>query len=294
MTMNYLSFLTVLDEWATATADIEAAAILGFPVSQPLAIGPAVDISLLIVAPRPNIWLTDTDWSNKLDTDYTEYFDHIWFPGVTLIYPEFKARLHFISPASAYMPISAQLAQLVGNGMTPVADSLLHLDNISHAVSANKILDIRHHQVSDAAAIAELVHLAVHQIPDRYYSLEQKSAWAPSADNIDYWLERLVSKKPFVAEFEGQVTGFAELDPDGTIDNLYVHPDYQRMGIASQLIKTVESEARQFGLKRLSTRASEVGRYFFLNNQFELISIEETEIRGVKLHRYLMTRQLTV
>lgn len=91
---------------------------------------------------------------------------------------------------------------------------------------------IRNYEPSDAREIADLFHDAIHAIGTESYSREQVEAWAPTPPDYDHWQRRLDCKQPFVAEINQKIVGFIELDPDGHIDCMYTHKDYQRQGIA--------------------------------------------------------------
>jgi GNAT superfamily N-acetyltransferase len=66
-----------------------------------------------------------------------------------------------------------------------------------------------------------------------------------------------------VAEEAGRPVGFAELEPNGHIDRVYVSADHQRRGIGQQLLAAVMAEAQRAGIARLFTEASITARPFF-------------------------------
>lgn len=60
-----------------------------------------------------------------------------------------------------------------------------------------------------------------------------------------------------VAEEEGQIVGYAVLNLDtGELNAVFVEPSHQRRGIALQLLRQLESMARERGLVRLFLSAS--------------------------------------
>ena len=67
----------------------------------------------------------------------------------------------------------------------------------------------------------------------------------------------------------GRIAGFSDLEPDGHIDMLYVHPDFQRRGVARALLKHVEEAAQTSGLRRLYTEASITARPIFETTGFD-------------------------
>lgn len=149
-------------------------------------------------------------------------------------------------------------------------------------------MHIRNYQPSDAREIADLFHDAIHAIDPEYYSKEQAEAWAPTPPDYGHWQRRLDRKQPFVAEINQKIVGFIELDPDGYIDCMYTHKDYQRQGIAGQLYDHLKMMAHQKGIKRLYVEASILARPFFEARGFELVKENAIERRGQQLINYSM------
>ncbi|ETW93771.1 MAG: hypothetical protein ETSY1_37785 [Candidatus Entotheonella factor] len=147
---------------------------------------------------------------------------------------------------------------------------------------------IRNYQPSDAREIADLFHDTIHAIGAEYYSKEQTEAWAPTPPDYGHWQRRLDRKQPFVAEIDQKIVGFIELDPDGHIDCMYTHKDYQRQGIASQLYDHLQRIAHQQGIQRLYVEASKLARPFFEARGFRLVKENTIERRGQQLINYSM------
>ncbi len=147
---------------------------------------------------------------------------------------------------------------------------------------------IRHYEPSDAREIADLFHDAIHAIGNEHYSREQVEAWAPTPPDYQHWQRRLDRKQPFVAEMDQKIVGFIELDPDGHIDCMYTHKDYQRQGIAGQLYEYLKTIAHQQGIERLYVEASKLAKPFFEARGFRLVKENTIERRGQRLINYSM------
>ena len=52
-------------------------------------------------------------------------------------------------------------------------------------------------------------------------------------------------------------------EADGHIDHLYAHPDHTRRGLTAQLLAMIEMHARDHGITRLYTEASDLARPAF-------------------------------
>lgn len=159
-------------------------------------------------------------------------------------------------------------------------------------------LIIRNYTPNDAREITNLFYASVHSVAPDFYSLEQKEAWAPTPPNYESWQERLAIKKPFIAvkkNLNGQdtIAGFIELEDDGHIDCLYVHPEHQHQGIATALLVHLITVARERGINGLFVGASMVAKPLFEKYGFKETRINEVSLRGQVLINYSMTLQLT-
>lgn len=147
---------------------------------------------------------------------------------------------------------------------------------------------IRGYQPGDHGMIAEIFTRAIHEIACRDYGPEQCEAWSGKIPNPEHWKLRCDSKQPFVFIRDGRIAGFLELDPDGHIDCTYVHPDHQRRGIASALIRHAIEVSLARGVTRLHVEASIGARPVFENLGFIVIEEQTVTIRGVDLVNYRM------
>lgn len=151
---------------------------------------------------------------------------------------------------------------------------------------------LRDYRPEDAAAIAELYTTSVHTVCVADYDATQREAWAPRPPDLARWQARLASKRPVVAEREGEVVGFAELEADGHIDCFYVHAGHQGAGIGSRLMAELERRARAAGLHRLYAEVSHTARPAFLRWGFRVIRENPVEVRGVRMSNWCMDRAL--
>lgn len=153
-------------------------------------------------------------------------------------------------------------------------------------------MKIREYRLSDTQAIAKLFYDTIHEINIADYTQEQVDAWAPK--NIDYevWHKRLQVKLPYIAEDNGEIVGFGELEADGHIDCFYCHSKYQRKGIGSKLLTHLENTAKSQGITRLYTEASITAKPFFENKGFIVVREQQVERRGVWFKNYVMEKYL--
>ena len=138
-----------------------------------------------------------------------------------------------------------------------------------------------------------LFYNTVHQINIRDYSKEQVDAWAPKDMDYQRWKDALFRKITYVADDNGKIVGFGELEDDGHIDRFYCHKDFQRKGVGTMILEAIQSKARSLGLKSLFTEASITARPFFEAKGFKVVTCQEVEHRKMKFRNYAMSKFLS-
>lgn len=149
-------------------------------------------------------------------------------------------------------------------------------------------LRIRPATESDAPSMASIFFHTIRHVNIKDYSPMQIDAWAGPTPDPEKWKARLVGKHMFVVCHAHDVVGFAELEPDGHVDAVYVHHEYQKCGVGSLLLTRIEELAVQLGLRRLFTEASITALPFFRHRGFEVIQQQEVEYRGSTFTNFRM------
>lgn len=153
-------------------------------------------------------------------------------------------------------------------------------------------MHIENYKPEFVEAITDIFYESIHAIDESIYSEEQKNAWAPLPRDYESWAGRLMFKRPYLAMQGERLIGFIELDPDGYIDCMYTHPEFQRQGVGSALYEHLEGVARDKGLKHLRVEASLVAKPFFENKGFTVVSENQVERRGQLITNFKMERFL--
>lgn len=96
----------------------------------------------------------------------------------------------------------------------------------------------------------------------------------------------------YVAEDDGTITGFGELEADGHIDCFYCHKNYQRRGIGRQIYQAIEAQAIQLDLDRLWVEASITAKPFFEQMGFTVVQEQSVARRGQTFINYVMQKHL--
>ncbi|UPR36988.1 GNAT family N-acetyltransferase [Vibrio cyclitrophicus] len=149
---------------------------------------------------------------------------------------------------------------------------------------------IRNYQASDDKALWEIFFYTVRNVNVRDYSQQQVEAWAPSSFEFALWQKRMNGLQPFVAELDGRVVGYTDLQPNGLIDHFFCHHEYQGKGVGRALMEHVFSVGRVRGVSRYFSEVSITARPFYEHLGFKVVNEQEVEMRGVKLTNYVMEK----
>jgi len=156
----------------------------------------------------------------------------------------------------------------------------------------DKIL-IRRAVEADVDALAALYRDTILTINSRHYNPEQVAAWAHTASRTDSLMRRMHTQYFLVAEIDGRIAGFGSITTDGSyLDFLYVHKDFQRMGIARTLYIALEDYARRRPAFFIHAEVSITARPFFESQGFLVLKEQQEHIDGVALTNFRMRKTL--
>jgi putative acetyltransferase len=147
---------------------------------------------------------------------------------------------------------------------------------------------IRPYEPADLDAVITIFQRAVRETAAKDYNEAQIQAWS-QADRSRWEIRRL-SRPTWIAIVEGNPAGFTDLEPNGHLDMLFVHPDYNGKGVATVLLQTVEEAARKQNLPRIFTEASITAKPFFEKRGFTVITSQLVETRGQVLQNFQMEK----
>ncbi len=137
----------------------------------------------------------------------------------------------------------------------------------------------------------QLHHDTTRIIIGQAYTPEQVRRWAPDAME-PWWNDRMAQSNPFVAEQDGKIVGFAELETDGHIDRFYCHHQWQRRGVGRKLYQAIEDEASRLGIRLLFAEVSVTARKFFESMGFEVTVEQNNIVCGAVARNFRMQKRL--
>lgn len=154
-------------------------------------------------------------------------------------------------------------------------------------------MKIRRYHQGEEEALWSLLYHTVHKVNGKDYSQAQVEAWAPFEWDILQWKKRLLRTNPFVAEENGQLVGFADLEHNGHIDSFYCAHNWQRKGVGSALLNAIEQMAKSQGISRVFAEASITAKGFFLSKGFSVEGEQAVSLRGEQFINYAVSKLIS-
>ena len=148
-------------------------------------------------------------------------------------------------------------------------------------------MTIRRYRSEDCRRLTELFYDTVHSVNARDYAPEQLDAWATGQPDLEAWDRSLHAHESFVAEENGVIIGFGDIDQSGYLDRLFVDKDHQGRGVATALCDALEAAARA---EHYTTHASITARPFFEKRGYRVVRQQRVERQGVSLTNFVMEK----
>lgn len=163
-------------------------------------------------------------------------------------------------------------------------------DEVGLAFGETNLITIRDYSESDANVLWELFFYTIRNINVQDYTQAQVEAWASDKFDSDYWSKRMNSLSPFVAEIEGVIVGYTDLQSDGLIDHFFCHHEYQGKGVGGVLMRHVLELGQLRGVKRFYSKVSITARPFYEHYGFSAVREQIANMNGQKLRYVLMEK----
>ncbi len=152
------------------------------------------------------------------------------------------------------------------------------------------MIEIRKYQESDALDLWAIFYHTVRNVNLRDYSQAQVEAWAPDGFSSEIWQRKMNLLSPFVAEIDGKIVGYSDLQENGLIDHFFCHHEHQGRGVGRQLMEHVLRMGKLQGITRFYSEVSITARPFYERFGFNVIQEQTIEVRGQKLCNFVMEK----
>ena len=151
---------------------------------------------------------------------------------------------------------------------------------------------VRRFVAGEESALFDIYFTAIHLVACHDYTPEQIQAWAPRDLDVDLWARRIREINPFVADLNGELVGYADVQSNGYIDHFFVSGKHPRRGIGSLLMKKILAEASSLGIPLLTSNVSRTAQPFFEKFGFVILEKRNPEVRGVVVPNAAMCRKM--
>ncbi|WP_372882437.1 GNAT family N-acetyltransferase [Psychromonas sp.] len=153
------------------------------------------------------------------------------------------------------------------------------------------MLIIRNYVEQDAKATWLLFFNTIRNINCRDYNRLQVEAWAPDSMDLFIWNKRMMDIEPFIAEIDGTIIGYADLQNDGLIDHFFCHHEYQRQGVGRALMEHLLKVGAKKKIKLFFSQVSINAKPFFESFGFSVVKQQLVEVRGQQLINFHMQKK---
>lgn len=164
---------------------------------------------------------------------------------------------------------------------------------------------IRTFEPGDAQMLYQLCRAAIGKTGGKAYSPLQTEAWLARHPGPELYPQRIAAGAHIFIAYrtlaptsdpDQTPLAYALLERSGHLDRLYGDPAMGGQGLADMLLQAAEDHARQQGLTRLYTEASELARSAFARAGYTLLERRDFALthKGgkVAIHNYAMEKWL--
>lgn len=148
-------------------------------------------------------------------------------------------------------------------------------------------IKIRKYVSGDIDKICKLFYDTVHTVNALDYTPAELDAWADGAPDKARWDKDFTERGALVAETDGKLAGFADMDSSGYLDRMYVAADYVGKGVGRALLEALEARSTA---AVYTTYASITAVPFFLKAGYAVVRLNTVTRRGVTMKNYLMQK----
>ncbi len=147
-------------------------------------------------------------------------------------------------------------------------------------------MNVRKYKPSDCNELSNLFYDTVHNINSKDYTQVQLDVWATGNVNLENWNKSFLEHYTFVALDNNKIVGFGDIDKSGYLDRLYVHKNYQGLGIATALCNRLENKVTG----RITVHASITAKPFFEKRGYGVLREQQIKRQGITLINFVMEK----
>lgn len=190
---------------------------------------------------------------------------------------------------------------IVADPIVANVSSIKVLENIGFKLNANGLycLDLTNTGIKiyratkqDVGIITQLFRDTIQNINSKDYPADEIDDWSSWWTDHDKWQERIEEQYFIKAMIDNNTVGFSSLATDGYLDLLFTHKDYQRHGVAGNLIKKIERKAKEQGNDLIYSDVSITAKVFFEKHGYVVEKQQFKKSRDKELINFRMTKKM--
>lgn len=143
----------------------------------------------------------------------------------------------------------------------------------------------------DVGMITGLFRNTILTINAKDYPADQIEDWASWWSDLEKWREKIEDQYFIKALIGDDMVGFGSLAKDGYLDFMFTRQDYQRHGVAANLLKKIERKARQQGNEMIYSDVSLTAKGFFERNGYVVEKQQLKKSRYKSLVNFRMVKR---
>ena len=147
---------------------------------------------------------------------------------------------------------------------------------------------IRPYRSEDCPTLAQIYYDTIHTVCAADYTPAQLDAWASGNVDLQVWDEYFLARHSFVAEMDEKIVGFSDMDDAGYLGRLYVHKDYQGLGIGKALYQAAESAV---DVPRYTLQASITAKTFYEKLGYRTVEMRQMPRKDQFITIFIMEKQ---
>jgi putative acetyltransferase len=153
-------------------------------------------------------------------------------------------------------------------------------------------MNFRKATLADLKEMQELFVATIKSVCQKEYNEQQIEVWTSGVNNTERWIEVIEKQFVLLALIENKIVGYGTLKDTNYIDFFYIHKDFQRQGIANNLLTLLELEAKKRSSKTITSDISITAKPFFEKKGFIVKAKQKNIKSGVELINYKMEKNL--
>ncbi len=144
----------------------------------------------------------------------------------------------------------------------------------------------------DIGMITQLFRDTIQNVNSKDYPADEIDDWSSWWTDHDKWQERIEEQYFIKAMIEDKTVGFSSLATDGYLDFMFTHKDYQRHGVAANLISKIEKKAEEQGNDLIYSDVSITAKGFFEKHGYVVEKQQFKKSRNKELINFRMTKTI--